>query len=35
MAKFKVAFKAVMDSPVTAMLSLPAMQETTPFSHLG
>jgi histidinol-phosphate aminotransferase len=35
MAKFKVAFKEVMDSPVTAMLSLPEHREITPFSHLG
>jgi len=35
MAKFKVAFKEVMDSPATAMLSLPEHRESTPFSHLG
>jgi histidinol-phosphate aminotransferase len=35
MAKFKVAFKEVMDSPVAAMLSLPEHREITPFSHLG
>jgi hypothetical protein len=35
MAKFKVAFKEVMDSPATAMLSLPEHREITPFSHLG
>ncbi|MGA9669663.1 MAG: pyridoxal phosphate-dependent aminotransferase [Terracidiphilus sp.] len=35
MAKFKVAFKQVMDSPATAMLSLPEHQDSTPFSHLG
>lgn len=35
MAKFKAAFKEVMDSPVTAMLSLPEHADSTPFSHLG
>jgi histidinol-phosphate aminotransferase len=35
MAKFKVAFKEVMDSPVSAMLHLPDHLDSTPFSHLG
>jgi histidinol-phosphate aminotransferase len=35
MAKFKVAFKEVMDSPATARLELPHDLVNTPFSHLG
>ena len=35
MAKFKVAFKEVMDSPVTATLERPSEVLNTPFSHLG
>jgi histidinol-phosphate aminotransferase len=35
MAKFKVAFKEVMDSPATAKLAIPAELISTPFTHLG
>jgi histidinol-phosphate aminotransferase len=35
MAKFKLAFKEVMDSPVTAALKMPEYRSVTPFSHLG
>jgi histidinol-phosphate aminotransferase len=35
MAKFKVAFKEVMDAPATATLEMPELPFKTPFSHLG
>ena len=35
MAKFKVAFKEVMDSPATATLDMPEDPGKVPFSHLG
>ena len=35
MAKFKVAFKEVMDSPATAALATPHVLAGTPFTHLG
>jgi len=35
MAKFKTAFKEVMDAPATAALVMPEYPAATPFSHLG
>ena len=35
MAKFKVAFKEVMDSPAATALATPHNLAGTPFSHLG
>jgi histidinol-phosphate aminotransferase len=35
MAKFKIAFKEVMDSPASAKLAIPEELSRVPFSHLG